>query len=598
MKKENLSAFPMSSVLIPNDESSIVKEAENEPDDAYKLSDDEDMNSVSHIRVDKPNDCDILCGRGGLSNIHPGNSWYRNLVRINRPYYRNSPKHGKILIAKAIVNYVFAQRPPCRFLERSRKNGEDQWCTVNWKRSVDKTSQALRERENNIEDMDSPVSAKIYREDDDTTMLAQEIMRLKESFNSDNAHLPNKSQRNSEYKESGIKRNLNEIWDITNNRDAFTLNSSQEISTSYGDQGPSKSATTKSRCIRLPRSKLISIFIPDPDNIESVIEIKSTAEEPVIQVPKTDIPIATIAKIRNYVHSEKQMFCDPDPSVSSSEAELLHFLRNSKKKKQVSFLGHSSKLMPRIESQFDNPDDDDEGINSNNIFVPIKQEENERSNFWSMSSNEVNPNGLAPSESGTRRLGTLCRVCRNFRFDAHDIPETSNSSYETHPESLWSTSKPKGRRAIVAAMRHCVRAHPQWPLWNALSEVSHSFPSPPRGINVFHRALAVAATVSFERESRADKIEEFTPEKMNVYISGRLGLAEGYIQWGPWEYNQERTLKVLASSMLREYESMLHTAIHTHWEKIATLSHQGQLDLLNNLFFVPYCVDNMRENGE
>jgi hypothetical protein len=587
MKNRNLNAFPMSSFVVQSDESSVAKDVDNESDDARKLSDDEEMESGSQLEVDQPNDSDILCGRGGLSNIHPGNSWYRNLVRINRRNYRNSPKHGKILIAKAIVNYVFAQKPCCRFLEKSRKKGNNLWYTVNWKRSVDKTSQALRERENNSEDLESHIGGESYREDDDTTMLAQEMMRLKDCYKCDDEDLPNQSQINNERKDIGSKRNLNDIWDSP----------LKKVPSKCATMSASTSATTKSRCINLSRSKLISIFITDPAMSSRIIEIKSTAEEPLIQESKPKMHVAKIARVRNYVYSEKQGVCDPDPSVSSSEAELLKCLRNSKRKKSVSSLGYPSKRMPRIESQFDDPDDGDEVIHLNHVFVPIKQEDYQEIEFSSISNAEVDQNYLPPTESETHLSGALCRVCQNFRYEAHDIPEPSNTNHETHPESLWSTSKPKSRRAIVAAMRHCVRAHPQWPLWNALSEVSHTFPSPPRGINVFHRALAVAATISFEREGRAERIDKFTQEKMNLYISGRLGLAEGYIQWGPWEYNHERALKILASSMLRDYESILQATIQSYWEKIATLSHQGQLDLLNNLFFVPYCVDNVRENG-
>jgi len=85
----------------------------------------------------------VLCGRGGMSNHHPGNEWYRRLIRSNRPLYRACPKHTKLLVSKAIVQAVEQQGG--RFLERNRQNG--MWYVVPYKRAVDKTSQGLREKE-------------------------------------------------------------------------------------------------------------------------------------------------------------------------------------------------------------------------------------------------------------------------------------------------------------------------------------------------------------------------------------------------------------------------------------------------------------------
>jgi hypothetical protein len=86
---------------------------------------------------------DVLCGRGGMSNHHPGNEWYRRLVRSNRPLYRACPKHTKLLVSKAIVQAVEQQGG--RFLEKDRK--QKYWFPVQYKKAVDKTSQGLRERD-------------------------------------------------------------------------------------------------------------------------------------------------------------------------------------------------------------------------------------------------------------------------------------------------------------------------------------------------------------------------------------------------------------------------------------------------------------------
>ena len=85
-----------------------------------------------------------------MSNHHPGNEWYRRLIRSNRPLYRACPKHTKLLVAKAIVQAVEQQNG--RFLEREKNSGD--WYTIPYKRAVDKTSQGLREKDRELDDAD------------------------------------------------------------------------------------------------------------------------------------------------------------------------------------------------------------------------------------------------------------------------------------------------------------------------------------------------------------------------------------------------------------------------------------------------------------
>ena len=85
-----------------------------------------------------------------MSNHHPGNEWYRRLIRSNRPLYRACPKHTKLLVAKAIVQAVEQQNG--RFLERDK--GSVQWFTISYKRAVDKTSQGLREKDRDLDSAD------------------------------------------------------------------------------------------------------------------------------------------------------------------------------------------------------------------------------------------------------------------------------------------------------------------------------------------------------------------------------------------------------------------------------------------------------------
>lgn len=109
-----------------------------------------DNSSVDNDENLTPHPHDVLCGRGGQSNNHPGNEWFRRLVRSNRALYRSCPKHTKLLVAKAIVQAVQQQEPPGRFIKpKETKPGvvSNEWETITYGQAVNKTSQALREKE-------------------------------------------------------------------------------------------------------------------------------------------------------------------------------------------------------------------------------------------------------------------------------------------------------------------------------------------------------------------------------------------------------------------------------------------------------------------
>lgn len=213
--------------------------------------------------------------------------------------------------------------------------------------------------------------------------------------------------------------------------------------------------------------------------------------------------------------------------------------------------------------------------------------------------------------------GALCRVCKAVRFNRTSVPTTH--FMETHPELSWPIAKIKSRRAITVVLEHCLQAHPHWPLWNTLSHAPFSPSSsflgqennadvaaaatsicdglPPanklRAIHVFHRALATACGAAPHR--LCDTYD--SSEEMGIKIARRLGLAEGFVKWGQWETNNRKALEVLASSMIRDYGSTLLGAIKENWGEIEEKSHQERLDLFNNVFVIPYCIDTLREKG-
>ena len=86
---------------------------------------------------------DILCGRGGNNNKHIGNTRFRQLIAANRPQYVGLTKKQKMLMARQIVSVVHYAGG--RFLARDVHTGR--FINVGLSRSLEKTSQALREKQ-------------------------------------------------------------------------------------------------------------------------------------------------------------------------------------------------------------------------------------------------------------------------------------------------------------------------------------------------------------------------------------------------------------------------------------------------------------------
>ena len=89
-------------------------------------------------------DNDVLCGRGGLANKHPGNHLFRRVVNANKDLYQSCQKKShKYFFAISIIDAVEFQGG--RFLRRDDKLGK--WVTISRKDKMYKTSQALREQD-------------------------------------------------------------------------------------------------------------------------------------------------------------------------------------------------------------------------------------------------------------------------------------------------------------------------------------------------------------------------------------------------------------------------------------------------------------------
>ena len=96
--------------------------------------------------VDRPNHNDVLSGRGGAVNRHPGNVRYRSLVDAIKAEYLSptTRKLEKGYIATSIVNTVRRFDPPGRFL-KEEPVGSGIWYEIGDKVAIRKTGQALRE---------------------------------------------------------------------------------------------------------------------------------------------------------------------------------------------------------------------------------------------------------------------------------------------------------------------------------------------------------------------------------------------------------------------------------------------------------------------
>uniref|UniRef100_A0A7S4T0V1 DUF6824 domain-containing protein n=1 Tax=Ditylum brightwellii TaxID=49249 RepID=A0A7S4T0V1_9STRA len=117
-----------------------------ETNTADSLSPIEESEQVSPAEegavVEEYNDNDVLCGRGGGTNVHPGNRRFRDLIHAHRCRYLKAKKNDKPAISRSIVAAV--RRANGRFLKKDEKTGK--WVEIGDDGAREKTSQALRQR--------------------------------------------------------------------------------------------------------------------------------------------------------------------------------------------------------------------------------------------------------------------------------------------------------------------------------------------------------------------------------------------------------------------------------------------------------------------
>ncbi|GKY94437.1 hypothetical protein MPSEU_000409500 [Mayamaea pseudoterrestris] len=101
---------------------------------------------ASQTRI-QPQPQDVLSGRGGSINSHEGNTRFREWVRVRKNAYTMAKtKEDKAMVAKEVIDLVYSQNPPGRFLHKDPSSaGSGWWFELDKDKILAKTAQALRE---------------------------------------------------------------------------------------------------------------------------------------------------------------------------------------------------------------------------------------------------------------------------------------------------------------------------------------------------------------------------------------------------------------------------------------------------------------------
>jgi hypothetical protein len=143
--KQLIQALAISSLAqaLPIPSNQDIKESSNETstsrDDRRPKSATSTLSSIP--KLFEPKSIDVLCGRGGKVNQHPGNIIFRRVVAHNKAYYQSVHKRNRILVSQSIVQAILNYGG--QFLTQIARTNV--WMPVDFKKAVQKTSQALRE---------------------------------------------------------------------------------------------------------------------------------------------------------------------------------------------------------------------------------------------------------------------------------------------------------------------------------------------------------------------------------------------------------------------------------------------------------------------
>jgi hypothetical protein len=135
-----------------------------------KVSNTAPDESIVSLVTDK----DVLSGRGGGTNLHAGNRFYRQLILSNRSAYDDAAKAMKPEIARQIVELI--RNSGGRFL---RKDRDGAYRDIGETAAKEKTSQALRHRTFELRNMEDPNRIKMGgRWKPDSVKLSADTVRM------------------------------------------------------------------------------------------------------------------------------------------------------------------------------------------------------------------------------------------------------------------------------------------------------------------------------------------------------------------------------------------------------------------------------------
>lgn len=66
--------------------------------------------------ISSPHENDVLMGRGGKNNLHPGNEKLREFARERCEAYRYATKKGKSDLSKELVRLMRELKPSARYI--------------------------------------------------------------------------------------------------------------------------------------------------------------------------------------------------------------------------------------------------------------------------------------------------------------------------------------------------------------------------------------------------------------------------------------------------------------------------------------------------
>jgi hypothetical protein len=121
-----------------------------------------------------PRDEDVLFGRGGKTNHHPGNKRLREIVISYRSIYRQAKKVDKPKVAKLIVGALRAATPPSRFLRLNETT--NQWEDVGDRRASEKVSQTLREKDKDEREAAKAAAAAAAADEEDDSNSEESVI--------------------------------------------------------------------------------------------------------------------------------------------------------------------------------------------------------------------------------------------------------------------------------------------------------------------------------------------------------------------------------------------------------------------------------------